>query len=489
MCRELPCVYGGKLAFCSLRWQRIFLCSVLPELGVSFMLCLWHFIVAVASLSFDGTSLTESSFAKTASYSGLKFTGAKPGASFDSKDFTTVTMFQCYFLECYVNMKNTYACVCRINGCNLEVDTCKFEGCKGHGASCIYVGANNGASASFTNSEFLNCFRFDECDTTNDYGYTNSRGLGTGYAHGCVGCFMNSLTTFSFCNFTSNKDGAVTVGSTAEVNLEGCQFDNNTGGDAWCTSSAKTTGYGGDLCIGKDASLTAVACIFVNDNSRTGRSLHCNGGTTNLTQCTFSSTDEKGSTICFLGAPTRFVISDCDFCGAGVHFSMAEISGEISVTVSGSLRFSGDRKSHSGVVFVGENKNVRYNVDPCPEVPGEVTSTSDDQQIDESSGSDDSESDPDHGDSNAGKGLGGGEIAAIVIVLLIVICVAVVLVLLFMWRKRNWKSSHSGGGDTDTVSATDDMTLEANVAQVNPDFGLWDTQAPSDGEQEEPSTD
>ena len=447
------------------------------------MLCLGHFIAAVASLSFDGTSLESTVFERQANYTSLQFTGEKSAVTFsNSTKYPTVTMFQCYFLNCYVIESNGYACVCRIKSSVLEVDTCKFEGCKGHGASCIYLEASKMRASVFTNSEFLNCSRYDECDTPNDYGYNNSQGLGTGYAHGCVGCFSTSLTTFRLCNFTDNQDGAVTLGNKAEVNLDGCQFANNIGGDAWCDDQEE--GYAGDICVGASATLTAVECVFVNDNARKGRSLHLNGGTTNLTQCTFSSADVRGSTICFLQVPTSFVVSDCDFCGTGVHFTMAEISGDISVTVSGSLRFSGGADSHKGMVFIDENGDVQYNVaQACPMPSGEVT-TWHDQEIDESS------SDPDHGDSNGDNGLGGGEIAAIVIVLLIVICVAVVLVILFVWRRRNWKSSHSAVGDTDTVSATEDMTLETNVSQANPDFGLWDTQAPSDGgEQEEPSTD
>ena len=451
----------------------------------------------------DMCAMSKSTYA----YTNCQFSA--PGASSygDQKSRVTITFEWCYFLK-YKVSGSGYASVLRLRNGEIQASYTKFESCNGNGASCIYIEHYNGwerSTGRFDYCEFTTCSS-NQNTKRDSVGYGNDKGLyGKQFGFGCVGCF--GLVNFAHCNFTKNKHGGLTVAGTGELTIEYCAFEDNT---VYGTNSIVD---GGDLTVGRDAVLKASHCTFENSGKVQGRSLTCNGGNISLSDCSLlfpsqkASLGELGSTVYFTEAPKEFTLSGCSFEGECVHFAALDTIKEITLQVLDCIDFSNSEEAAHAPQVVFEGGSVQYGGQGCEPDASEVSEASvspDEQTVTEQTiyvdpsdqetsndaheVSDNPDASPriitDDDDGSKGNKLGPGPIAAIVIVVILVIVVIVVLLIIFLSKRRYWKTDSFSATNTEQ-EVTDTVTEEPSTGSAitgtgNPDFGLWDSEAPAE---------
>ena len=437
-------------------------------------------------------------------YTSCKFTkkdstSASTYGDRGDKNRVSLTLEWCYFGN-YNAYKETYASICRLKNGEIQVSYTKFESCNGNGASCIYIEHESQSEKSvgqFDYCEFTACT--SNTKSAEKVGYKDAGLYGNNFAYGCVGCF--GLATFTHCNFTGNKHGGLTVAGTGELTIQYCAFEDNT--VFW-----NKIVDGGDLSVGQKAVLRASNCTFENSGKGQGRSLTCNGGQVSLSDCSLSFSsktslgdpESTGSTVYFTEVPTAFTLSGCSFEGECVHFAALDTIQSITLRVLDCIDFSNSEAAARAPQITFEDGSVQYNGQGCEPAASEVSEVSvspDEQTIyvdpsepgtsnDAHEASDNPDPSPriitDDDEGSKGNKLGPGPIAAIVIVVILVIVVIVVLLIIFLSKRRYLKTDSFSATNTEQ-EVTDTVTEEPSTGAAvtgtgNPDFGLWDSEAP-----------
>ena len=300
--------------------------------------------------------------------------------------------------------------------------------------------------------------------------------------------------------FIENNDGAFTF-FTGGADLHSCTFKDNR---PYSWDGDKSSPPGGDICMGRDSTLTAENCIFTHTLSRSGSKmadgqvLRCFGTSASFTNCYFATEIQPQATMYFAhyssspgGAPDNTItvtFNRCSFEGPGIQLMEKDAEGKVTVNIviEECLSFSGKDQGAvaSGVSF--DEALVSYNGGACfwwpsseEEGGGEEEmspSPSDVEEGEVDTGASESEVNPGvdedsetssslkddviPGEDNDGKsppkkGLSDGEIAAAVVVPLAVVIGVAVLIVFFLWRrKRMENTSLSPQGTVETAQET-----------------------------------